>query len=90
MTGSRPGQTSRGANQNVRLLAGLAAVGFLLAACSGIQSDLSRDGELDEEYRLKKAYEDCLKRSAKEGIDCTRQKNELLQEQEWNAMDGGV
>ena len=61
-----------------------------LAGCAGFKADMSSDGELNEEYRLKKVYADCLKRSAKEGTDCSKEKDDLLEEQEWNAMDGGV
>lgn len=53
-------------------------------------ADMSADGELNEEYRLKKAYADCLKDSSKDGTNCSKLKDELLQEQEWNDMDGGV
>ena len=46
---------------------------------------MSADGELNEEYRLKKAYADCLKRSSKDGRNCSKikdeLKDELLQEQ---------
>ena len=68
----------------------LMATPLLLTACAGIKADLSSDGELNEEYRLKHAYAACLKQSAKDGTDCSKIKNDLLQEQEWNAMDGGV
>jgi hypothetical protein len=48
-------------------------------------ADMSADGELNEEYRLKKAYADCLKRSSKDGRNCSKikdeLKDELLQEQ---------
>lgn len=61
-----------------------------LYGCSGILSDLSSDGELNEEYRLKNQYKECLKQSAQDGRDCSRIKDDLLQEQQWNFMDGGV
>jgi hypothetical protein len=63
---------------------------LLFTGCAGLKADMSSDGELNEEYRLKNLYADCLKRSATDGRDCSQIKNDLLQEQEWNAMDGGV
>ena len=61
-----------------------------LQGCAGILSDMSADGELNEEYRLKNQYQACLKQSAQDGRDCSKIKDDLLQEQQWNAMDGGV
>lgn len=61
-----------------------------LSGCAGFLADMSSDGELNEEYRLKHAYAECQKRSAQDGTDCSKIKNDLLQEQEWNEMDGGV
>ena len=57
---------------------------------AGRLASLSADGELNEEYRLKHVYAECLKQSAKDGTDCTKIKQQLLSQQEWNAMDGGV
>jgi hypothetical protein len=74
----------------VRNLMFLLALAGFMGGCSGFSADMSADGELNEEYRLKKVYADCLKRSANDGTDCSKEKNDLLQEQEWNAMDGGV
>lgn len=68
----------------------LLAIPFLLSGCAGFKADMSSDGELNEEYRLKNVYANCLKLSAKDGRDCSKDKANLLQEQEWNAMDGGV
>lgn len=53
-------------------------------------ADMSSDGELNEEYRLKHLYAECLKSSATSGIDCSDLKHKLLMQQEWNEMDGGV
>ena len=61
-----------------------------LLGCAGILSDMSADGELNEEYRLKNQYKECLKQSAQDGRDCGKIKDALLQEQQWNFMDGGV
>ena len=74
----------------MRMITSLIALALLISGCTGLMQDLSADGELNEEYRLKKVYADCRKRSAQDGTDCTKEKNDLLQEQEWNAMDGGV
>jgi hypothetical protein len=74
----------------MRCFSCLLVIVFSATGCAGLKADLSADGELNEEYRLKKVYADCLARSAKEGINCSKQKAELLQEEEWNAMDGGV
>ena len=63
---------------------------LLLTACAGFKADMSSDGELNEEYRLKKVYADCLKQSARDGTDCSAIKKQLLQQEEWDAMDGGV
>lgn len=58
---------------------------MFISGCAGIMADMSADGELNEEYRLKKAYADCLKRSSKDGRNCSKikdeLKDELLQEQ---------
>ena len=61
-----------------------------LSACQGLMADMSSDGELNEEYRLKHLYSECLKKSAATGVDCSDLKHKLLMQQEWNAMDGGV
>jgi hypothetical protein len=61
-----------------------------LSGCQGLMADISSDGELNEEYRLKHLYAECLKSSATSGIDCSDLKHKLLMQQEWNAMDGGV
>lgn len=61
-----------------------------LTGCSGLMADLSSEGELNEEYRLKHLYNECLKNSAQTGVDCSDLKHKLLIQQEWNAMDGGV
>lgn len=61
-----------------------------LTACQGLMADMSSDGELNEEYRLKHLYSECLKTSATSGVDCSDLKHKLLMQQEWNAMDGGV
>ncbi len=53
-------------------------------------ANLSSDGELNEEYRLKHLYSECIKESAKTGVDCSELKHKLLIQQEWNDMDGGV
>ena len=64
---------------------------FLFSGCGGhFPGPLSADGELDEEYRLKNVYAQCLKESAKDGIDCSKIKQQVLMQEEWNAMDGGV
>ena len=62
----------------------------LMTGCGNIMANLSSDGELNEEYRLKHLYSECLKDSAKTGVDCTELKRKLLIQQEWNDMDGGV
>jgi hypothetical protein len=61
-----------------------------LSGCQGLMADMSSDGELNEEYRLKHLYSECLKTSATTGVDCSDLKHKLLIQQEWNAMDGGV
>jgi hypothetical protein len=61
-----------------------------LSGCQGLMADMSSEGELNEEYRLKHLYSECLKTSATTGVDCTDLKHKLLIQQEWNAMDGGV
>lgn len=61
-----------------------------LSGCNGFRADLSSDGELNEEYRLKHLYKECLNQSAQTGVDCSDLKHKLLIQQEWNAMDGGV
>ncbi len=61
-----------------------------LSGCQGLMADMSSEGELNEEYRLKHLYTECLKASATSGIDCSDLKHKLLMQQEWNAMDGGV
>jgi hypothetical protein len=61
-----------------------------LSGCQGLMADMSSEGELNEEYRLKHLYSECLKSSATTGVDCTDLKHKLLIQQEWNAMDGGV
>ncbi|MEY2697314.1 MAG: hypothetical protein RL333_1452 [Pseudomonadota bacterium] len=61
-----------------------------LSGCQGLMADLSSEGELNEEYRLKHLYSECLKASATSGVDCSELKHKLLIQQEWNAMDGGV
>jgi hypothetical protein len=66
------------------------AIAPLMTGCGGIMADLSSDGELNEEYRLKHLYSECIKDSAKTGVDCTELKRKLLIQQEWNDMDGGV
>ena len=63
---------------------------LLLTGCAGFLADMSSDGELNAEYKLKHDYAECLKESAKDGIDCSEIKKKLLTEEEWNAMDGGV
>ena len=68
----------------------LLAIAPLLSGCGGLMADLSSDGELNEEYRLKHLYSECLKQSAKTGVDCSDLKHKLLIQQEWNDMDGGV
>lgn len=60
------------------------------SGCQGLMADMSSDGELNEEYRLKHLYSECLKNSASTGVDCSDLKHKLLMQQEWNAMDGGV
>lgn len=74
----------------MRTLTLLPSLFFLFAGCAGLKADLSADGELNEEYRLKKVYAECLKRSAQDGTDCRKIKNQLLQQEEWDAMDSGV
>jgi hypothetical protein len=66
------------------------AIAPIMTGCGGIMADLSSDGELNEEYRLKHLYSECLKDSAQTGVDCTDLKRKLLIQQEWNDMDGGV
>lgn len=61
-----------------------------LSGCQGLMADMSSEGELNEEYRLKHLYSECLKKSATTGVDCSDLKRKLLIQQEWNAMDGGV
>ena len=61
-----------------------------LSGCQGLMADMSSEGELNEEYRLKHLYSECLNTSATTGVDCTDLKHKLLIQQEWNAMDGGV
>ena len=61
-----------------------------LSGCQGLMADLSSEGELNEEYRLKHLYSECLKASSTNGVDCSELKHKLLIQQEWNAMDGGV
>lgn len=61
-----------------------------LWGCRGLMADMSSDGELNEEYRLKHLYAECLKASATSGVDCSDLKHKLLIQQEWNEMDGGV
>ncbi|MEN9680528.1 MAG: hypothetical protein RLZZ627_421 [Pseudomonadota bacterium] len=61
-----------------------------LSGCQGLMADMSSEGELNEEYRLKHLYSECLKTSATTGVDCSDLKHKLLIQQEWNAMDGGV
>lgn len=41
-----------------------------VTGCAGLKADPSADGELNEEYRLKKVYAECLKQSAQDGADC--------------------
>lgn len=72
-----------------RLLWGILSLSGL-SGCNGLMADLSSDGELNEEYRLKYLYRECLKSSAQTGTDCSDLKHRLLIQQEWNAMDGGV
>lgn len=61
-----------------------------LSGCQGLLADMSSEGELNEEFRLKHLYAECLKASATSGVDCSDLKHKLLMQQEWNAMDGGV
>jgi len=63
---------------------------MFVTGCAGFLADMSSDGELNAEYKLKHDYAECLKQSAKKGVDCSQIKQRLLTEQEWNAMDGGV
>lgn len=74
----------------MRTLTLLPTLLFLVAGCAGLKADLSADGELNEEYRLKKVYAECLKRSAQDGTDCSKIRSQLLEQEEWDAMDGGV
>ena len=74
----------------MRTLTLLPTLLFLATGCAGLKADLSADGELNEEYRLKKVYAECLKQSAQDGTDCSKIKNQLLRQEEWDAMDGGV
>ena len=69
---------------------GALLLSMTLSGCSSFLADLSSDGELNEEYRLKHLYSECLKNSAQTGVDCSDLKHKLLIQQEWNAMDGGV
>lgn len=75
-------------NKSIALV--LAITPILTACGGGLKADLSSDGELNEEYRLKHLYSECLNESAKTGTDCSELKHKLLIQQEWNAMDGGV
>jgi len=61
-----------------------------VSGCQGLLADMSSEGELNEEYRLKHLYSECLKASATSGVECSDLKHKLSMQQEWNAMDGGV
>jgi hypothetical protein len=51
---------------------------------------LSQEAGLQGEAALKKAYADCLARSGKDESNCATEKDRLLEQKEWKAMDGGV
>ena len=48
---------------------------------------MSEDYYLKKEAELKTAYEACLKRNGNVESKCSKEKSDLLQQQEWNEME---
>jgi hypothetical protein len=66
----------------------LIALSLGLSGCNAFRADLSNDGELNQEYRLKHLYAECLKKSATDGVDCSELKQKMRVQQEWDIMEG--
>jgi hypothetical protein len=70
---------------------GVAAIAILLAGCMMLfesgKEYMSHDAALEKEAALQKAYDQCLKRNGHSEAKCGKEKNDLLQQQEWNEME---
>jgi hypothetical protein len=53
----------------------------------GTENYMSEDYYLKKEAELKTAYEACLKRNGNVESKCSKEKDDLLQQQEWNEME---
>lgn len=75
----------------MRKLMVIAALGMMVSGCAGALKDtrhyLSTDDALQKEAELKKAYSACLKRNGNDEARCGKEKDELLQQQEWNELE---
>ncbi|SMF97209.1 hypothetical protein SAMN02949497_4628 [Methylomagnum ishizawai] len=69
----------------------LAVSTVLVSGCAtfvkGGEEYLSEDYYLKREAELQKAYDACLKRTGNDEAKCKPEKDELLQQQEWNEME---
>lgn len=74
--------------KNLLLISALAA---FFAGCAAAVKDgeqyFSGDYYLQREAELQKAYDACLKRTGNNKAQCAKEKDELLQQQEWNEME---
>jgi hypothetical protein len=75
----------------MRKLVVIAALGMMVSGCAGALQGakhyMSTDDALQKEAELKKAYSACLKRNGNDETRCKKEKDELLEQQEWNEME---
>jgi hypothetical protein len=75
----------------MRRLMGIACLAIMVSGCAGALRDteeyFSTDDALKKEADLKKAYSDCLRRTGNNGAKCKKEKDDLLEQQEWNEME---
>lgn len=69
------------------LSASLAALCGCASGIEGVKNYMSEDYYLNKEAELRKAYDLCRKRNGDAEAKCRKEKEDLLQQQEWNEME---
>ena len=71
----------------ILLSASAAMLSGCMAGIDGVKEYMSEDYYLNKEAELQKAYDLCRKRDGNAESKCRKEKEDLLQQQEWNEME---
>ena len=68
-------------------LAAIIVAAVLVSGCAAPAKNRSQNDYYAKETALRNAYQDCIKREGKGSPKCSKEKDELLEQIEWNLLD---